>query len=243
MKWLVTDLDHTLIYPKRRFTNYYPGELLEVFVRESDATRGAVMPDVLLDLISVVGEKKVAITARNYDDVKKLNFPFQWDYIITSHGADIIKGDQFIHSMIDEETSALIDEAYAILVREESRNDFDLAKSITCVKSGANQEWSSFIEIKLHDASHADVFIDQYELQYLCVEDLVLHENGTTLTILPRNLNKETAFAYLGTEIIKKEDKDAFLIGAGDSDSDLPFMRLCHWCMAPSNSQIIKTRR
>jgi hypothetical protein len=53
-------------------------------------------------------------------------------------------------------------------------------------------------------------------------------------------VDKALALSYLISNHINKVDRSPLLIGAGDSASDLPFMKLCQLCLAPSQSQIIQ---
>ncbi len=68
-----------------------------------------------------------------------------------------------------------------------------------------------------------------------------LHVNGSILAIIPPGLGKEMAVAHL----IERERADAgpsstslFTVGAGDSLTDLDFMRLCDVAIVPGRSQL-----
>ena len=70
-------------------------------------------------------------------------------------------------------------------------------------------------------------------------DDYRLHQNGNNLAVLPAWLDKAHAVAHLLAKY--HADHPALIsIGMGDSSSDLPYMRLCDYLLAPSASQIAR---
>jgi hydroxymethylpyrimidine pyrophosphatase-like HAD family hydrolase len=67
-----------------------------------------------------------------------------------------------------------------------------------------------------------------------------VHANGNNLAFLPGWLNKRNAVAYL-IEKMLAEAPDTPLIGIGDSISDVGFMDLCDFAVAPTSSQLWKS--
>lgn len=63
------------------------------------------------------------------------------------------------------------------------------------------------------------------------------HLNGNNLAVLPPSVNKRSAVAYL-IKKLELEHGDLFIVGAGDSLTDIPFMSLCHVAIIPTTSQI-----
>ncbi|MBC6437356.1 MAG: hypothetical protein GDA52_04275 [Rhodobacteraceae bacterium] len=70
--------------------------------------------------------------------------------------------------------------------------------------------------------------------------DLVFHRNGRNLSFTPKGLAKSDAVEELLRRLSNTDRRPIW--GMGDSISDLPFMRLCQMMVAPSDSQITKTR-
>ncbi len=64
-----------------------------------------------------------------------------------------------------------------------------------------------------------------------------IHRNGHNMALLPPFANKERAVSYL-MQHFRKTHACPLFIGLGDSLSDLPFMRLCHFAITPHASQI-----
>ncbi|AWU95269.1 hypothetical protein [Azospirillum ramasamyi] len=67
-------------------------------------------------------------------------------------------------------------------------------------------------------------------------EGWTLHLNGTNMAVLPPFLGKERAVAFFLERIVG--DKDVLTVGVGDSLTDMGYMRLCDFAVAPSKSQL-----
>jgi hydroxymethylpyrimidine pyrophosphatase-like HAD family hydrolase len=62
--------------------------------------------------------------------------------------------------------------------------------------------------------------------------------NDNNLAVLPPFLGKELAVSWFLREIVGHH---AFVLGVGDSLSDLPFMALCDYALTPSSSQLFSS--
>lgn len=247
MNYFITDLDHCIIFPKKLKDTGFPEAHTEIYTRQNEPYRGAVMPNVLIDMIERVADKNIIITARPFVDVDKLSMPFNYEYAICSHGADIYQNGTIIHSLVNESGAASVAAAYTYLLEVEKIQKANKEFSVLADEIGVvNSEFTgtpAYIGIKLKDESDAEDFYKQYNLDFLMSDssfNLKLLENGRTLTLIPTTVSKEHALSYMLENVINKESKTPFLIGAGDSHSDMPFMRMCHWCMTPSTSQIMQ---
>lgn len=65
---------------------------------------------------------------------------------------------------------------------------------------------------------------------------LALHCNGNNLAVMVKGAQKEDAVRLVIAEL--ERDGPLVTIGAGDSLTDLPFMRLCDFALTPRGSQI-----
>ena len=65
---------------------------------------------------------------------------------------------------------------------------------------------------------------------------LALHCNGNNLAVMVKGAQKEDAVRLVIAEL--ERDGPLVTIGAGDSLTDLPFMRLCDFALTPKGSQI-----
>lgn len=68
-------------------------------------------------------------------------------------------------------------------------------------------------------------------------EGFKLHVNGRILAVIPPGLGKEAAVAYL-IEHERRIHGTLFCVGAGDSLTDLEFMRLCDLAIVPAHTQL-----
>ena len=64
-----------------------------------------------------------------------------------------------------------------------------------------------------------------------------IHHNDRNMALLPSYASKARAVAHL-REIITGDTPPPLFIGIGDSISDLPFLRQCHFALTPQHSQI-----
>ena len=69
---------------------------------------------------------------------------------------------------------------------------------------------------------------------------LYWHLNGNNLAVLPKIINKESAVSYL-IDGYKQQHPELLTFGAGDSNTDAPFMVLCDYVLIPKNTQLFKT--
>jgi predicted mannosyl-3-phosphoglycerate phosphatase (HAD superfamily) len=69
---------------------------------------------------------------------------------------------------------------------------------------------------------------------------LYWHLNGNNLAVLPKIINKESAVSYL-INSYKQQHPQLLTFGAGDSNTDAPFMGLCDYALIPKNTQLFKT--
>ncbi len=63
------------------------------------------------------------------------------------------------------------------------------------------------------------------------------HINGNNLAALPKIIAKEHAVAYLLAKH-HQEHGEVLSFGAGDSNTDAPFLALCDYAVVPKNKQL-----
>ena len=66
----------------------------------------------------------------------------------------------------------------------------------------------------------------------------IVHRNDHNLALLPPFANKATAVRHVMGAIRAACGETPLFIGIGDSLTDLPFLRLCHFALVPQHSQI-----
>ena len=66
--------------------------------------------------------------------------------------------------------------------------------------------------------------------------ELALHYNGNNLALTVRGAQKHDAVRRVGAEL--ERDGPIVTIGAGDSLTDISFLRVCDFALVPRDSQI-----
>lgn len=68
-------------------------------------------------------------------------------------------------------------------------------------------------------------------------DDFYFYETDRDITLLPYFIKKENAVQYVKEKYYSSND---LFIGIGDNLNDINFMRICDFCISPSESSIIK---
>lgn len=130
---------------------------------------------------------------------------------------------------------------------EQARHDRavdDVHRSVAAtLDAGAFRHWvvtendlALYIVIKSNAGSVAELTDIAERHRQLIPPTWRCHANGNNLAYLPPWLNKRHAAGYL-IETIRAAEPDRPIVGVGDSLSDVGFMDLCDFAMAPTVSQ------
>jgi hydroxymethylpyrimidine pyrophosphatase-like HAD family hydrolase len=236
MNWLFTDIDITLIYSKRSLPFEYKDSSSVTFQRESDTSRQLLLPNGYKELFErIVGDdgKYIAVTARSLIEFNKIDLPFNWAYKVTNFGSFIYdNNDTLIKSFATQKTSDCISEFYL-----NSKDKHNAETNLVIENNLAIQ-----IHFKFTSGSEAKFHLKLLE-DYISLlnSPLTINCNKSIINIYHPACDKGYAVEYLNNVIIKNQDKKAFTIGAGDSNTDINFMQMCNYCITPSNSQILNT--
>ncbi len=237
MNWLITDIDTTLVYTKRSLPESYKGKSTVVFQRDEDINRQLILPNgyqALFNNIASETGKFIAITARNLVEFEKINLPFKWAYKVTNFGALIYDADNnLIKSFATDEVN---EELYCFLRLIEQNINVINAEISPIIEN------KKMVQIHFKHQTKSEANVNYLALKKLIDElniPLLINFNKTIVNIFHPACDKSHATRYLLDEIINVQDKNAFTIGAGDSNTDLDFMQLCDYCITPSNSQLL----
>ena len=178
----------------------------------------------------------IPVTGRNTAALERVHMAFS-SYRITSHGALVMTADGYA----DASWLARIEaphrqwiahmEAASAWV-ERARIVAGLALRCRIIE---DQGMPVYVSIKGEEAALERLSATIHEAWG--EEEARVHRNGENMALLPPFARKEEAVAFLMQRLWETEDQPLF-IGLGDSATDLPFMRLCHYAMAPQQSQI-----
>jgi hydroxymethylpyrimidine pyrophosphatase-like HAD family hydrolase len=233
----LTDLDDTLFSTLRKATG-------PVGPAVTDAKNGhhshmSPAQEGLFSLMRAIGEV-IPVTARSSDAFARVKLDFGSKRAILSNGSVVLDEegdldrDWFSHtSGIGRSVEGLLDGMVAAIGEEfgEAARSWVVreygAPIYFCVKM--NKEDQEEIRTGLIQA--AVLLMDRFDLG-----GFQQHVNGNNLSFTPNGISKRDACLHL---IPRLGERSALtLIGAGDSNTDLPFMALCDHLIIPSGSQI-----
>lgn len=178
----------------------------------------------------------IPVTGRNSEALARVHLPFS-SYRITSHGALILTAE----GALDEEWLAATggqrarwrDHLETALTRAEraiARNELALRCRLI-----EDHGLPVYVSIKGDEAAIQRLAESLDEIW--AEEGAQVHCNGHNLALLPPFANKERAVRFL-MERVGADSSQPLFIGLGDSATDLPFLRLCHYALTPRGSQI-----
>jgi len=182
----------------------------------------------------------IPTTARSSDVLARTTLPFR-DFRICSNGGAILDPDG-AHDPDWAKHAARVSAAHtdifsALQDSVVQKTPQHLLRSWFVLEQGI----PIYFVVKINEETDAEVLDDAEAICRETVGDkLVFHRNGRNMSFTPAGLTKiDSVKEVLG----RLSDRDRRPIwGMGDSLSDLPFMRLCQMIVAPTGSQIGRTR-
>lgn len=190
----------------------------------------------VLETIAMV----IPVTARNLDAFRRVNLAFR-SFAILDFGGIILKTNGQIDAVWDSHirpqaraAGAALEEVRAAIQDFSARGDLGVNARLI-----SDFDMPLYVVVKHPEANIAA--LDRIRCEHLGTINLgpfFVHSNGNNLSIVPRFLGKEHAVRHvLGNHL---EAGPRLTIGIGDSLSDVPFLRLCDFLMAPSRSQLVE---
>ena len=181
----------------------------------------------------------IPVTGRNTVALERVHMVFP-SYRITSHGALVMTADGYpdagwLTRIEAQHREWIAQMETALAWVERARTIAGLALRCRIIE---DQGMPVYISVKGEEAALARLNADIHEAWG--GEGARVHRNGENMALLPPFACKEDAVAFLMQRLRETEDQPLF-IGLGDSATDLPFMRLCHYAVIPQQSQIRET--
>ncbi|MEO7692238.1 MAG: sucrose-6-phosphate hydrolase [Sphingomonas sp.] len=228
----LSDLDDTLFQTGRKCPDDVSG--LKVMSTLADGSpSGYATPRQQAFLSWLTTGQLIPVTARSTGVLARVDIS-QAPAICSNGGCVIQKDgriDQVWHERLVEQARAdqAVHEVYATLT--------------SSLDAGAFRHWvvsenglPLYIVIKSNIGSAADLSALAERHRECLPANWRRHSNGNNLAYLPSWLNKRHAVAYLIGQI-RAEAPDTPILGIGDSLSDIGFMDLCDYAIAPTSSQ------
>ena len=176
----------------------------------------------------------IPVTGRTDDALARVAIDFT-SWRITHHGAVIRRADRSLPTWWYTEVRPLLVAAQPLLWGLSARLSTE-AMGQYRVSNHSVDEWLTYISVKT-DADEAALLRVRERLDSLGLPpELTVHCNGNNLAVTVRGAQKHDAVRRVIAEL--EQEGPLVTIGAGDSLTDLPFMRICDFALTPRDSQI-----
>ncbi|MEI6206768.1 MAG: hypothetical protein WCP20_08300 [Desulfuromonadales bacterium] len=236
---LFLDLDDTIFQTMRKCP---PGVRLENAASSRDGTPLSFMTSGQTALFRLFSEtmRVIPTTARNLDAFKRVHLPFKHGAIL-NYGGVILDAEGNVDAEWDAEIRGKVMAvrgemaALAAAIREYA----DRRAMALTIRIIGDCAMELYIVIKQPEAD--STVLENLHSEYvlgLTPADFYVHFNDNNIAIIPRFLNKANAVKFLIEERLRPTDDSLVTLGMGDSLSDLRFMGVCDYLIAPSVSQI-----
>ena len=188
----------------------------------------------LLDAHAIV----IPVTARNLDALRRVHLPFRSMSILDFGGVILERDgnpDRDWDAVIRPQARAAAAELETLLA---SVSEFSRRHQLGIhARIVGDFDMPLYVVIKHPDGDTSA--LDQIRCESLAGIDstrFFVHANGNNLSVVPRFLGKEQAVRHVLERRLPGGPR--LTIGVGDSLSDVPFLRLCDFLLAPGNSQL-----
>jgi len=188
----------------------------------------------LLDVWVGLGEV-IPVTGRTDDALARVMIEFR-SWRITHHGAVIRQPDGRLPPWWHDETRPLLLAAEPSLRDIAARLSEGAAKGGYRVSRHSVEERLTYISVKSDDAGAALIRLRARLEESGLPQELALHHNGNNFAVTVRGAQKRDAVRRVAREL--EREGPIVTIGAGDSLTDIPFLRVCDYALVPRDSQI-----
>ncbi|WP_067516678.1 hypothetical protein [Endozoicomonas ascidiicola] len=229
--YVFSDLDDTLISTKGKLPE---GVSYETGAYDRDGAPLSFFSNHQKTLVSLLERANaiiIPITGRTSGALGRVNYSFQ-SYSAVSHGAVVLTPD-------------------GVVCDHWQKSVYDQPEDWFMILEKMNEQVQKYIDVNNLDA-RTRVIVDQNIAAYVSVKGssaalealepmardslLGLHRNGRNLACLPPYACKKQAVEHIKQFL--SIDTDDLVLGMGDSITDLPFIRSCHFGVIPVDSQI-----
>lgn len=191
----------------------------------------------LLEFWMAQGEV-IPVTGRTDDALARVMIEFR-SWRITHHGAVIRRPDGRLPPWWHDEIRPLLVAAEASLRHVAARLNEDAATGGYRVSRHLVEERLTYVSVKSDDDGTALARLRARLEENGLPPELALHHNGNNFALMVKGTQKRDAVRRVAREL--ERDGPIVTIGAGDSLSDIPFLRACDFALVPKDSQIQRT--
>lgn len=236
--FVFSDLDDTLLQTQRKCIT--SGPLTEAAVDREGRPLSFHSQEQLLLLQLFEPCTLIPVTGRNLEALGRIRSPAFCSYRITSHGALVWNADNI-----------LIPDWKRNIMREAALWGPRMGDLLALIEDYARAERLEDLRFRIIYDAEMPVYLSvkgrPEQLSAVTqvvaprwVQEMrgILHCNDHNMALLPPYADKGKAVQYVMTLIRQQCDKPPLFIGMGDSLTDIPFLRACHYAVTPRNSQI-----
>ncbi len=177
----------------------------------------------------------IPVTGRTDEALARVTLKFE-SWRITHHGAVIRQPNDRLPAWWHDEIRPLLVAAQPLLWECAATLEQGAATGGYRVRSHAVDEWLTYISVKANADEAALTELRARLVAAGLPGELALHHNGNNLAVTVRGAQKHDAVRRVAAEL--ERDGPIVTIGAGDSLTDIPFLRVCDFALAPRDSQI-----
>lgn len=177
----------------------------------------------------------IPVTGRTDDALARVAIEFA-SWRITHHGAVIRQPDGRLPAWWHVEVQPLLVAAQPLLSGIAARLSGGATKGGYRVNSHSVAEWLTYVSAKADDDGAALSRVRAQLEEAGLPPELALHHNGNNLALTVIGAQKHDAVRRVVKEL--EGEGPIITIGAGDSLTDIPFLRTCDFALVPRDSQI-----
>jgi len=177
----------------------------------------------------------IPVTGRTDDALARVAIEFT-SWRITHHGAVIRQPDGSLPAWWFSKVQPALVAAQPALQNLSARLRAEAAAGGYRISNHSVDEWLTYLSVKANDEGATLARLAAQLQQSQLPPELALHCNGNNLALTVRGAQKHDAMRWVAAEL--RREGPIVTIGAGDSLTDLPFMRACDFALTPRDSQI-----
>jgi len=177
----------------------------------------------------------IPVTGRTDDALARVLIDFS-SWRITHHGAVIRQPDGQLPSWWHEHIAPRLQAAQPLLRELAAWLERDAATGGYRVHRHSVEQQLTYLSIKSDKDVSALIHLRRRLAANSLPAELVLHHNGNNLALTVSGAQKQDAVRRVMAALA--QEGPLITIGAGDSLTDLPFLRLCDFALVPKDSQI-----
>ncbi len=233
--YIFVDLDDTLFQTNRRIV---PSDNFKIATIDKSGQPLSFMNPKQQRFVAWMGQTGhlIPVTARSVEALSRVKLNFHHG-AVCSHGGTVLNADGSVDQVWHQQVETVL-QPYQKLLVELTDLLLKAAASHGSIRTWVVEENGLGLYAVAKQNQPDALFLrqlisalpDEYRSQFY------MHSNGNNLAIIPHAISKASAVRYMLDHKLS-DLENSFLLGFGDSLSDLGFMAECDWFGMPKSSQ------